>query len=304
MKKIKVIFFTVLFIISSAILIFFYSIFYFMNNEESIDSEYAVSVFEQNIVTHEFEFSEFDRLYFLNDHDPLTKFSKKTKFLGAVPILKIINSDEYRVEIKANADIFNVLKIETCDSSYDDLSNLIVTFADECYVPVHTDDTSYDYDTGLYVDFDMFEVTIYAPISSLSVDSEVILDYQAPMCEKMYVHFSYEGTKANIYDINTDAFTLYCSGTSDITLSGKVKGESKIAIWHDTKVNANNLDTDTKDFDVSSSVLFGSSYIKYNGILHLGIFEDSFGLVLAAILYLPPIIWFGCLIACFRKKRA
>ena len=302
MRKIKIIFsifFAVLFIISTAILI----LFYYLINEESIDSEYAISSFEQNIVIREFEFSEFDGLDFLDDRDPLTKFSKKTKILGATPILKIINSDEYRVEIKANADVFDVLKIETCDSSYDDLSNLIVTFSDECYVPVHTDDTSYDYDTGLYVDFDVFEVTVYAPISSLSVDSEVILDYQAPMCEKMYVDFSHEGTKANIYDINTDDFTLYCGGTSDITLSGKVKGESKISVWHDTKVNANDLDTDTKDFYVSSSV-FGSSYIKYNGILHLDILENSVGLILAAILYLPPIIWLGCLIGCFRKKRS
>ena len=216
--------------------------------------------------------------------------------------MKIINSDEYRVEIKANADVFDSLKIATSDSSNDERSTLIITFSDECYVPVHTDDTSYDYDTGLYVDFDVFEVTVYAPISSLSVDSEVILDYQAPMCEKMYVDFSYEGTKANIYDINTEDFTLYCSGTSDITLSGKVNGVSKISVWHETKVNANDLDTDTKDFYVSSSVLFGSSYIKYNGILHLDILENSFGLILAAILYLPPIIWLGCLIGCFRKK--
>ena len=171
-------------------------------------------------------------------------------------------------------------------------------------VPVYIDDASYDYDTGLYIDFDVFEVTVYAPISSLSVDSEVILDYQAPMCEKMYVDFSYEGTTANIYDINTEDFTLYCSGTSDITLSGKVKGESRIWVWNETKVNANDLDTDTKDFYASSSVLFGLSYIKYNGILRLDILENFFGLILAAILYLPPIIWLGCLIGCFRKKRA
>lgn len=300
MKKFRVIIFAVLFIISITVL----TLIYYSNNEESIDPEYAVSVFEQDIVTHQFEFSKFEKLYFLNDIDPLTSFSKKTRMLGATPKLQIINSDEYRVEIKANADVFDSLKIATSDSSNDERSTLIITFSDDCYVPVHTDDTSYDYDTGLYIDFDVFEVTVYAPISSLSVDSEVILDYQAPMCEKMYVDFSYEGTTANIYDINTEDFTLYCSGTSDITLSGKVKGESRISVWHETKVNANDFDTDTKDFYVSSSVLFGLSYIKYNGILYLDILENSFGLILAAILYLPPIIWLICLISCFRKKRA
>ena len=167
MRKIKITLFAVLFIISTTILTLFYTL-----NKESIDTEYAVSVFEQNIVTREFEFSEFNRLYFLNDYDPLTSFSKKTQMLGATPNLKIINSDKYLVEIKANADVFDVLKIETCDSSYDDLRNLIVTFSDECYVPVHTYDTSYDYDTGLYVDFDMFEVTVYAPILTLLFDAK------------------------------------------------------------------------------------------------------------------------------------
>lgn len=300
MKKFRVIIFAVLFIISITIL----TLIYYSKNEESIDPEYAVSVFEQDIVTQQFEFSKFEKLYFLNDIDPLTSFSKKTKILGATPKLQIINSNEYRVEIKANADVFDVLKIATSDSLNDNRNTLIITFSDECYVPVHTDDIDYDYDTGLYVDFDVFEVTVYAPISALSVNSEVILDYQAPKCEKMGVYFSYEGTKANIYNIDTEDFTLYCSGTSDITLSGNVMGESTISIWHETKVNANDLNTGTKDFDISSSVLFGLSYIKYNGILNLNLFANCFQLMIAAILYLPPIIWLICLISCFRKKRA
>ena len=64
MRKIKIIFFAVLFIISTAILILFYYLNNELNNEESIDSEYAISSFEQNIVIREFKFSEFDRLYF------------------------------------------------------------------------------------------------------------------------------------------------------------------------------------------------------------------------------------------------
>ncbi len=300
MKKFRVVIFAVLFIISITVL----TLIYYSNNEESIDHEYPVSVFEQDIVTHQFEFSKFEKLYFLNDIDPLTSFSKKTRMLGATPKLQIINSDEYRVEIKANADVFDVLKIATSDSLNDNRNTLIITFSDECYVPVHTDDIDYDYDTGLYVDFDVFEVTVYAPISALSVNSEVILDYQAPKCKKMDVAFSYEGTRANIYNIDTEDFTLYCSGTSDITLSGNVIGESTIWVWHDTKVNANDLNTGTKDFKISSSVLFGLSYIKYNGTLSLNLFGNCFQLMIAAILYLPPIIWLICLISCFRKKRA
>lgn len=300
MRKFSIVIFAIAFIISTAILIWFYN----LNNEDGLDPEYAVAVFEQEIVTRQFEFDTFDRLYFLNDRDPLTSFSKKTKILGATPTLKIVNSNEYRVEITANADVFDALKIATNDDSNDNRSTLIVTFSDKCYVPVHTDDSSYDYDTGLYVDFDKFEVTVYAPISSLLVDSKVILDYQAPKCEKMLAGFSCEGTEANIYDIDTENFRLYCSGTSNITLSGNVKGESKISVWHQTKIDASDLDTDTKDFYVSSSVLFGFSYIKHNGIFHIGLSTSALQFILAAILYLPPAIWLISLICCFRKKRA
>lgn len=299
MRKFWSVIVAVLFIISTAILIWFYA----WSNNSGVDPEYAVAVFEQEIVTRQFEFDTFDRLYFLNDNDPLTTFSKKTRILGATPTLKIVNRNEYRVEITANADVFNALKIATNDDSNDNRSTLIVTFSDECYVPVHTDDSSYDYDTGLYVDFDKFEVTVYAPISSLLVDSKVVLDYQAPKCEKLYADFSYEGTEANIYDIDTENFRLICSGTSDITLSGKVKGESKISVWHQTKIDASALDTDTKDFYVSSSVLYGFSCIKHNGIFNIGLFTSIFQLIIAAMLYLPPVIWLICFICCFRKKR-
>ena len=297
MKKIAAILFAVLFIISTYILIFIYSY------EEGIDPEYAVSVFDQDVVTREFEFSEFDRLYFLYDRDPITEFSKKTKLLDATPFLKIVNSDEYRVEIKSNRDAFDSLKIATCESADDGRNSLVITFSDECYVPVHIDDNSYDYDTGLYVDFDVFEVTVYAPISSLYVDSKVILDYQAPTCEKMLVFASSDGIKANIYDIDANNFTLSCHGNSDVTLSGKVTGKSTIRVFHQTKVHANDLDTNTKDFTSSSSVLFGFSYIEHNDTLFFDFFENIITLTVAAVLYLPPVIWLACFICCLRKKR-
>ena len=86
------------------------------------------------------------------------------------------NSED--VEITTNADVFDKLKIGLDDSPEDpNKVGLVVTFADECYVPVHVDDNSYDYDTGLYVDFDAFEVTVYAPIhtqtSSMSLSNKV-----------------------------------------------------------------------------------------------------------------------------------
>ena len=298
MKKIKIVLFAFLFIISSGLVIRIH-----VFNIEKIDPEYAVSVFEEDITTRQFEFSAFNQLDFLADTDSLTTFSKKTNMLGAIPVLKIVNSNEYRVEIKTNADVFDVLKIATSDTPNRASKTLVITFADACYIPVHTDDISYDYDTGLYVDFDIFEVTVYAPISLIDIDSKIILDYQAPACEELYMLFTSEGTEANIYDINAENLKLYCSGTSNITLSGKVKGKSEISIFHQTKVDATDFETNTEDFYISSSVLFGFSYIKYNGATHFDFSENTFQLGVAAILYIPPIIWLACLISCFCKKR-
>ncbi len=305
MKKLGIVIFTILFVISSALLIFFYTLKYSfaLRQSEDIDPQYATAVFEKEIQTQVFEFDAFSCLYFLNDYDPLTNFSKKTDLLNATPTLKIVNSNEYRVEITSNSDAFDKLKIATGNRSGSDEVALVITFTDDCYVPVYTDDVSYDYDTGLYVDFDKFEVVVYAPISTLHVDSKVILDYDAPTCEEMYVMFSYEGTDANIYNVNTNKFTLHCSGTSDITLSGNVQGESKIMIWHDTKIDANDFVTKEKDFTVSSAFLGEFSYIKYNHIFHIGFFNGNtaFPLILIAFLHFSPVLWLVCLIFCIRK---
>ncbi len=220
--------------------------------------------------------------------------------LNATPVLKIVDSAEYRVEITTNSDVFDKLKIATADDTVG--SVLVITFTDDCYVPVHVDDVEYDFDAGLYVDFDKFEVTVYAPISTLFVDSKIILDYQAPKCNRMYVDFSYEGTDANIYDIDTDELILCCSGTSNITLSGAVRYQSKISIWHNTKVDANNLKMNSKSFYVSSSILGYFSYIKYNNTFDIGLSSNVFSFMLNAFLCLPPILWTVCLIICLRKK--
>ncbi len=305
MRKIGIILFTMLFIVSTAGVLWFFL--YARNEEDRIDPEYAVEVFDGEIETREFEFDKFNKLYFLYDNDPLTEFTKKTRMLNATPNLKIVNSEDYRVEITTNADVFDKLKIGLDDSPEDpNKVGLVVTFADECYVPVHVDDNSYDYDTGLYVDFDAFEVTVYAPIHTLCVDSEMVLDYEAPKCEEMYVYFSFEGTEANIYGIDTEHLAFYCSGTSDVKLSGEVRGMTKIMIFHDTKVDANKLDTEFTDFYVSSAMFDQFSYIKYNHLYYIGIINGSLlaTTFIMIILLSPSIISLACLIFCIRKGRA
>lgn len=232
------------------------------------DSEYREVRFGGEIVLKEYTFEPFNRLYFFYDMDPLTDFTKKTGIKGSTPHLKIINSDENKVVIKGNSDCLQELKIGITSNDnaiylHDEKSYnaLTISFSDDCYVPVHVDDHSYDYDEGMYAYFDQLEVVVYARVFSLLTDSKIILDYDAPKCEKMYIQFSSDGTEAIINNIDAGNLELYCDGSSKIDLSGNVRNLSKIMIMHDTHVNASKLSTRETDFSVSAYP-FHMSYIK------------------------------------------
>ena len=150
------------------------------------DSEYAEVRFDGEIVTKEYSFEEFNRLYFLYDMDPLTGFTKNTIIEGSTPCLKIIDSDDNKVVIKGNEDCLDRIKIGLTSNDNDiylhdnkPYNALTISFSDDCYVPVHVDDISYDYDKGMYVYFDQLEITVYASIYSLLTDSKIELDYYA-----------------------------------------------------------------------------------------------------------------------------
>lgn len=290
-KVIGIIIFSIFFVISTGFLIFVSVI--YAQDSSYVDPEYAKIEFVDGVEKREFQFDEFHKVYFFNDRDILSNFSKSTEFVGVIPKLKIVNNNDYRIEINSNSDAFDKLKLGVKDST------LSVSFLDDCYVPVHVNDSSYDYDAGLCVTLNTFEVTIYAPISSLNVDCALELDYDAPKCEKMYVMFSFDGTNANIYNVDTENFTLNCSGTSKLTLSGKVSKNSEIMIFHNTKVNANNFKSYDIDFTVSSDII-GFSYIKYKYWYHIGITRSDVWLTL--FFKLAPLIWLCCLIRCIFKK--
>ena len=179
---------------------------------------------------------------------------------------------------------------------------LVITFADDCYVPVHVDDVDYDYDTGLYVGFDVFEVTVYAPIETLMVDSKVVIDYEAPSCERLRVDFSFEGTTGCIYGIDAEDFSLYCSGTSNLQLSGEIRGTSEIKIFHNTKIDANALAMGKTDFFVSSAFFGEFSYIEYNNTYDIGILNLIFMGGLIFLFQVKPIFWFICFLCCIFQK--
>ena len=97
-------------------------------------------------------------------------------------------------------------------------------------------------------------------------------------------------------------FKLYCSGTSNLELSGEVKENVKLSIRHNTKIDANNLIINKKTFEVSSALLINNlSYIKYKNIYHIQFF--SIYNIIKLILYVSPLFWGGLFIisCCIRK---
>ena len=300
MRKLGIAVFSIFFAISAAIML----LILVSNDDSRIDPEYVVHEFEGEIEKREFKLDQFSTLCFIYDVDPLdANGTKKTKMLGSAPVLNIVNSEDYRVEITANSDMYDALSLEVYEDWTPESSALFIAFKDEYYVPVYEYDTSYDYDLGMYIGFDQFEVTVYAPVNTLLVDGAVVLDYEAPKCDKMRVEFSYEGTKADIHDIDALNLKLVCSGDSDIKLSGKVEGEADISIWHQSKIDADELTAGSTDFYVSSSMLYGFSYIKYGATYHLQPYNNIFQMVVVAIVYLSPILWLGCLCVCIFHDK-
>lgn len=277
-------------------------------NSNYIDPEYAVKTFEGTLESREYTFDNFTKCYFLNSYDPITDFSKGTEFKGAIPNLRIIDSDEYKVVIEANKDLFDAIKIDVYNEK-DSIKSLTIAFSDDCYLPVHVNDLSYAYDAGLYITFDKFDVTIYGKVQSLLSDNALNLSYMAPQCEKMYI--SLENDKkvnANIYNIDTNEFELRCADKDKIKLAGNVKNKARIYSYGNAKIDANDLIIGTKDFNIYSGFL-ELSYVKCSDRYYVGalwFYGDSITIHLIIIFLLVfPYILMNRIIfyVCVRKER-
>lgn len=299
-NKLTIIISLILFILSLTLIVFI-NISVLESNK--YDNEFASISFNEEITTKEYTFDEFHCLYFFNDRDSLTEFTKRNEFLNLVPKLRIINSEEYKVSITSNSDAFEKIKIGLSGdkSCYGDGKTLIITFIDECYIPVHIDNASYDYDTGLYISMDKLEITVFAPIYNLRSNTGGInIDFEAPQCSDMIIDI--RDTEGSIRNIVSNNFNLDCSGNSNLKLSGEVKENGKLFIMHNTKIDANDLKIENKKFDVTSAILINNlSYVKYNNIFHIQLY--SFYSILKLVLYLAPVLWL-CLfiISCCKKK--
>lgn len=258
--------------------------------DSTLEPEYAVLTANDEIITQSSPIDHCDSLWFF--YACYSNGNKRTEFINAIPEIKIINDEKYYVELTTNKSIQDVISISIEDNILD------IDLQDNCYKRVHEEDSSYDYDSGLYVDCTVFDITIHAPISSFRTNTQTVLDFDVAKSDKTTIDFSFEGTQANIYNIDTKNLWFNCSGSSDVTLNGSVSFEASLMVWHDTRVDATELKADFSDNYVSNYP-FGISYIKHDGIIEFNPFD--LGSVLTVALIGFPIMWLCLCIKYIRR---
>lgn len=258
--------------------------------DSTLDTEYAILTANDEVITQSCPVDHCDSLRFF--YASYANGNKRTEFINAIPDIKIINDEKYYVELTTNKSIHDVISISVEGNILD------VDLQDNCYNRVHEEDTSYDYDSGLYVDCTAFDITIHAPISSFRTNTQTILDFDVAKSDETIIDFSFEGTQANIYNIDTKDLWFNCSGSSDVTLSGSASAEATLMVWHDTRVDATDLKADFSDNYVSNQP-FGISYIKHDGITEFNPFD--LGSILSVALVGFPIMWLCLCIKYIRR---
>lgn len=258
----------------------------------NIDPEYAMFVARGEVVTERYDIKSCSSVRFFEDYG-----AKRTLFPNAVPKLTIVNDTGYFVEITANREFHEILQLESGDGW------LRVSCQDDQYVPVHEDDSSYDYDTGLYVDCTQLEFVVHAPISSLEASTNLSLDFEAAKAEALNLQFSFDGVDGVIRNIDAQDLLLHCSGTSRLKLSGTVSGTADINLWHDTRVNAEGLSVGRYEASVSRGI-GGFSYLKGDKWYQLKC-DLFFGPtnVIAFAVYAPLALWIGLEVKLICQRR-
>lgn len=247
----------------------------------------------QDVGTKSYTLDSFDTLLFFSQE--LRK--ERTLFTNEIPKLTVVNSDEYRVEVKTSRDLLDRLDVFTEENS------LHFGFTADCYYSVNRNNKSYK---GLFVDCNQFDVTVYAPVSKLKSNAEFDLDFQASKVSELVVIVDGEIRNGKIYDIDSTYFGLSASGNSNVSVSGKVSNHAEFIALHNSKIDASSLNC-SKINKAASCQVFGLSYVRdSNGTL---VPFTGIGFLLTVFLVAMPIltliafvvfrIWF-----LYRRKEA
>lgn len=205
--------------------------------------------------------------------------SERALFTKEIPNLRIVNSDEYRVEITTNEELVGKLDISEEDGK------LYIGFKTDCYNDVKgVTGTAYK---GLYVDCTRFDVIVYAPISELRSSAEINLDFDAPGVNELLVIVTGEVSKGRIYNVDSSILGCNFQGDSDVTIEGKVTDYVELVTMHNSRVDADNIEAESSNI-ITSCRFFGVSTVKCGGKTVYP-FTDT-GFLLTVILVILPLI--------------
>ena len=228
-------------------------IIFLYTNDSSLDKEYAFLTANDPVTTKHYQIEPCDEVWFFDgsiDDNP-----SKTVFVNATPSISLVNDTSYFVELTTNGSLQEIISFTTKENI------LHVTIQENYYNQVHTDDPSYDYKNGLYLDCSAFDITIHAPISHFFSGTQTKLEWDAPKTQDMCITFQ-EDTIAKITNIHTNTLFLSSCESSIVTLSGNVSSEAVINAFHNSHIDATNLTAKTKKNHAANRP-FGNSYIQY-----------------------------------------
>ena len=257
-----------------------------------VDSEYEMFMTDDDLAVKRYDIDQCDTLLFFDDSK-----GKKTLFINAVPKLRIINDTDCYVEISTNKELLDIIDVSFSED------RIVLDCNDTAYNRVHEDDTSYDYNYGLYIDCTFLDISVHAPISKFYTDTNLELNFDVAKADDVIVDFSFDGVSGVISNIDAKNFTLYCSGSSKLDLIGNVNDTAKVMLWHNSHVNASKLTAKTWDTTVSRAI-GGFSYLVRDKWYH---FEgDIIGgptNTIEFFVFAPFVLWLVLEIRLIKKRR-
>ncbi len=212
------------------------------------NSDFAVVDDYGEIVKKSIKFEKSGTLYFFSE---IYK-AERTLFLDEAPSLKIVNSDKYSLEVTAPAELLDKLCVEMVEGC------LVVSFDESMYNEVKRDNGAYK---GLYVNCDVFDVTVYAPVERLYTSAELRLDYEGTKSDSMVIDVIGEVIEGRVYNVDTNRLSCRLMGASTLEISGKASEWAHMETWHNSKIYAEEL----KAPEVTTAVqtqIFGFSYVS------------------------------------------
>ena len=236
-----------------------------------------------DVITEKYEFDSVESFSFFDNSQ-----NKNTSFSGAVPKLKIASGDSCFLEIKANADLLDIIDV------VDETGKIKV----ECFSGEYGKGMKSGYELyGINIDCTQFDVTLYAPVNtlnSLDADTNFELDFDAYGFDFLTLNLGFK-INGEIKNISAQELNLHCNGSTTLGLPGKAD-KARITLFHNSRVDAKELDIG--ELDATVSQMPGSFSILMLEKWH----QCRFGYIGEVIAFLPLAFFVIILIERIKKK--